>query len=65
MKKPTRSGFAIAAVFAAAMVPVALPALQRAGASDFAKGLFVGLFLGASILLIILALRWRQANSGG
>lgn len=63
MKKTTRPGLAISAVFPAAMVPIALPALQRAGAPDFAQGLFIGLFLGASILLVVLALRQRQANS--
>ena len=62
MKKAPRPGFALAAVFPAVMVPIVLPALRNAGASDLAGGLTVGVLLGLSILLIVLALRPRHAG---
>lgn len=61
MKKAARPGFAIAAIFPAAMVPILLPALQTAGVSDIVRGVVVGMLLGASLLLITLALKLRPA----
>lgn len=57
MKTVARPGMALAAVFLAAMVPIA----QSAPASDFVKGGVVGLLLGASLLLIALAVKPRPA----
>lgn len=59
MKKAARPGLAIAAIFPAAMVPIALPALQTAAVSDVVRGVVVGVLLGASLLLITLALKLR------
>ena len=59
MKKAARPGLAIAAIFPAAMVPIALPALQMAAVSDVFRGVVVGVLLGASLLLINLALKLR------
>lgn len=61
MKKVGRPGLAIAAVFSAALVPIALPVLQVAAVPDFIKGGTVGVLLGASLLLIVLAIKWRPA----
>lgn len=61
MKKAPRPGLALAAVFAATLVPITLPALQRVGASDFARGCIVGILLGAAMLLLALALKPRPA----
>lgn len=61
MKKMGRSGFAIAAIFPAAMVPLALPALRTLAVSDFVRGVVVGVLLGASLLLITLSLKPRPA----
>jgi hypothetical protein len=61
MKKAARPGLAIAAVFPAAMVLIALPALQAAAVSDIVRGVVVGMLLGASLLLIILSLKLRPA----
>lgn len=62
MKKAPRPGLALAAVFPAVMVPIVLPVLQAAGASDLTSGLAVGVLIGSSILLIILALKPRHAS---
>ncbi|MGU3389193.1 hypothetical protein [Sphingomonas sp. M1A8_2b] len=59
MKKTARPGLAIAAIFPAAMVPIALPTLQMAAVSDVVRGVVVGVLLGASLLLITLALKLR------
>jgi len=61
MKKAARPGLAIAAIFPAAMVPIALPALQTIAVSDVLRGVIVGVLLGASLLLITLALKPRPA----
>ncbi len=61
MKKATGPGLAIAAIFLAAMVPIALPALQTAAVSDVVRGGVVGVLLGASLLLITLAIKLRPA----
>lgn len=61
MKRVARPGLALAAVFPAAMVPIALPVLQSAPVSDFVRGGVVGLLLGASLLLIALAVKLRPA----
>jgi len=57
MKKAMGPGLAIAAIFPAAMVPIALPALQTAAVSDVLRGGVVGVLLGASLLLITLAIK--------
>ena len=57
MKTVARPGMALAAVFLAAMVPIA----QSALVSDFVKGGVVGLLLVASLLLIALAVKPRPA----
>ena len=57
MKTVARPGMALAAVFLAAMVPI----VQSAQVSDFVKGGVVGLLLGASLLLIALAVKPRPA----
>jgi len=57
MKTVERPGMALAAVFLAAMVPIA----QSAPVSDFVKGGVVGLLLVASLLLIALAVKPRPA----
>ena len=59
MKKAGKPGLAIAAIFPAASVPIALPALQTAAVPDFVRGGIVGVLLGASLLLITLAIKWR------
>lgn len=56
-----RPMLAVAAIFPAALVPIALPAMRTAQMSDFMIGLTVGLPLGASLLLIALALKPRPA----
>ncbi|MGN6279275.1 MAG: hypothetical protein ACTHM8_11205 [Sphingomonas sp.] len=61
MKNTTRPGLAIAAIFPAAMVPIALAVMQSEGASDFVRGSIVGILLGAALLLLGLALRPRRA----
>jgi len=57
MKRVARPGLALAAVFPAAMVPI----VQSAPVSDFVQGGVVGLLLGASLLLIALAVKLRPA----
>ncbi|MEG8021256.1 hypothetical protein [Sphingomonas aerolata] len=57
MKRVARPGLALAAVFPAAMVPI----VQIAPVSDFVQGGVVGLLLGASLLLIALAVKLRPA----
>jgi len=57
MKRVARPGLALAAVFPAAMVPIA----QSAPVPDFVQGGVVGLLLGASLLLIALAAKLRPA----
>lgn len=57
MKTVARPGMALAAVFLAAMVPIT----KTAPVSDFVKGGVVGLLLGASLLLIALAVKPRPA----
>lgn len=59
MKKAGRPGLALAAVFPAAMVPIALPALRTAAVPDVVSGGIVGVLLGASLLLIALAIKMR------
>ena len=61
MKKATGPGLAIAVIFPAAMVPIALPALQTTAVSDVVRGGVVGVLLGASLLLITLAIKLRPA----
>lgn len=61
MNKSASSGYAIAATFAAAAVPISLPALRSHGAPDFAQGLVIGLGIGAALLLLALALKRRTA----
>ena len=55
MKKAARPGFAVAAIFPAALVPIILPALQNTGASDTIRGLIAGVSLGIPMLLLLLA----------
>lgn len=59
MRKTARPGFAIAAIFPAAMVPILLPALQTTVTSDAVRGIMVGVLLGMSVLMIALALKTR------
>lgn len=61
MKRVARSGLALAAVFPAAMVPIVLPVLKTVPVSDSVRGGVVGLLLGASLLLIALAMKLRPA----
>lgn len=61
MKKAARPGLAIAAIFPALMVPIALPALQHGAVPDTVRGIIVGVLLGASLLLIGLAVKLRPA----
>lgn len=52
-----KGGLALTAILPAVLVPTTLPALREAGASDLAIGLVVGMLLGASLLLLALAVR--------
>ena len=61
MMKMGRPGFAIAAIFPAALVPMLLPALQMLAVSNVVRGAVIGGLLGASLLLITLALKLRPA----
>lgn len=60
MKKAARPGFAIAAIFPAAIIPITLPAMQVGAISDVVRGVVVGVLLGTSLLLLILALKLRS-----
>jgi hypothetical protein len=57
MKTTIGPRLALIALFPAALVPIALPALRAAAVSDGARGLAVGTLLGASLLLLTLARR--------
>ena len=61
MKKAARPRLAIAAIFPAAIIPITLPAMQVGAISDVVRGVVVGVLLGTSLLLLILARKLRSS----